>query len=103
MSAFEKTLQTSVMKYLKERGYYAINVPGNAFTSGVPDILVCIRGRYVALELKAADGTLRPLQKVRINSIRRAGGIAEAVRSLDRVKEIIGTIERGEEWEANPL
>lgn len=103
MNAFEKSLQASVLKYLKERGYYAINVPGNAFSSGVPDILVCVRGRYVALELKAADGTIRPLQKVRINSIRRAGGIAEAVRSLDRVREIITTIEEGKEWEPRPL
>jgi Holliday junction resolvase len=99
MSAFESTLQKSVLKYLKERGYFAINVPGNAFSSGTPDILSCVRGLWVALELKSADGSLRPLQKVNIKLIRRAGGIAEAIRSIERVREIIETIEQDRTWE----
>jgi Holliday junction resolvase len=98
VSAFESGLQTSVLKYLKERGHYAVNVPGNAFAQGLPDIMACVCGKFVGLEIKSADGSLRPLQKVNIKNIRRAGGIAEVVRSLDRAKEIIETIESGKEW-----
>lgn len=103
MSAFEKNLQTEVIKWLKTRGYTVYNVHGSEFNAGIPDILACICGRFVAFELKAAGGALRPLQKVNIHRIRKSGGIAEVVWSIDRVKEITETIENGKKWNDGPV
>lgn len=43
---------------------------------GTPDILACIAGRFVAIELKDEDGELSPSQVYHLGKIRKAGGIA---------------------------
>jgi Holliday junction resolvase len=103
MSAFEKSLQSSVLKFLKERGHVAFNIHGNEFSQGVPDILCGVCGLFVALELKSAEGSLTPLQKANLVMIRKRGCIAEAVQTIEHVKRITETIEAGEKWEATPL
>ena len=50
---------------------------GAQFTkSGVPDILSCINGHFVAVEVKAQNGKPSELQLHTINEIRNAGGFA---------------------------
>ena len=58
-------------------------------TAGVPDIICCYKGRFIALEVKAPDGKATALQDATIRRIIGAGGIARIVRSLEEVKEII--------------
>ncbi len=41
---------------------------------GTPDRLMCIRGDFVALELKVDHGVVDPLQVVKLLEIKRAGG-----------------------------
>ena len=70
-----------------------MNVHGSAFQmSGVPDVLLCINGHFVAIELKRPDGKGRvsDVQKAQINRIRKAGGRVEVVQSFERFKEIVG-------------
>lgn len=43
---------------------------------GVPDLLICIRGRFVAIELKTDEGEVDPLQEVILQRIRQAQGLA---------------------------
>lgn len=44
---------------------------------GDPDLLLCIRGQFVALELKASvKSKLRPLQEYKLQQITDAGGLA---------------------------
>lgn len=43
---------------------------------GVPDLLICLKGRYVAIELKVDGETPTLLQTYVIQRIRAAGGIA---------------------------
>ncbi len=43
---------------------------------GTPDILGCIKGQFVALEIKSVDGRLTVLQRHKLTAIRNAGGIA---------------------------
>lgn len=44
--------------------------------SGIPDILVCLNGCFLAIETKAPNGKPTPLQLRSIRKIREAGGIA---------------------------
>ena len=43
---------------------------------GTPDKLLCVRGRFVGLELKARGGRLTKLQEYNLNLIEKAGGVA---------------------------
>lgn len=46
---------------------------------GTPDILGCVRGQMVALELKTEDGDTDALQDWNLNKILKAGGMAIVV------------------------
>lgn len=43
---------------------------------GVPDILICLRGRFIAIELKTDTGRLDKLQAITLDKIVDAGGTA---------------------------
>jgi hypothetical protein len=96
--SLEATLQIKVIKYLRAKGAVVTNIQGNEYTSFVPDLLVCYRGRYVALELKAPNGILSPGQRRKLIKIQKAGGIGEAVYGINKVKDIINSIDSGETW-----
>ena len=96
--SFESTLQTKVIKYLRSKGAVVDNIQGNEYQASVPDLLVGYRGYYIALELKAPNGTLSPGQRRRLIKIQNAGNIGECVHGIEKVKQIIETIDRGEGW-----
>ena len=87
----ESQLIQNIRKYLatlpecffwKEHG-------GQYGTAGIPDIIVCYKGRFIALEAKVGRNQPTRLQAATIDQIRRAGGTACVVRSVDEVKEIM--------------
>lgn len=49
---------------------------------GVPDRLICYRGRFIALEIKAPGGKATPWQERCIAEINAAGGVAKVVDSV---------------------
>lgn len=90
----EAQLKSEIRHYLEGIGAFWSNVQGGPGSKpGDPDIVVCFKGRYVALEAKSPVGVLSPIQKARRDEIRKAGGIYEVVRTLDEVKRIMETIE----------
>lgn len=76
--AAEKNFENKVKEYLEESGAWHIKYWGGAkYTkSGIPDILVCLNGCFLAIETKAPTGKPTPLQLHSIKKIREAGGIA---------------------------
>ena len=63
-------------------------------TAGIPDIIVCYKGRFIGLECKVGKNTATVLQEQTIKQILRAGGYALVVRSVEEVKEIIRAFEK---------
>ena len=50
---------------------------GDRFSKvGVPDILACVNGHFVAVEVKAENGKPSELQLYHLDEIRKAGGLA---------------------------
>ena len=73
--AAEKIYENKIKRYLKERGCYCVKYHGNKFsTSGTPDVLACVNGHFLAIEVKADTGKPSELQLVKIADIRKAGG-----------------------------
>jgi len=68
--------------YWKEHG-------GIYGTAGIPDIIICYQGRFIALECKSKNRKPTVLQQITINKINRAGGTAVVVYCLDEVKELL--------------
>ena len=82
--ASEKNFENQVKKWLKEHGAWYVKTWSNGIQrSGIPDLLICWKGRFIGLELKAENGRASELQKHEVEQIRKAGGIALIVRPSD--------------------
>lgn len=76
--AAEKNFENRVKAFLKEQGCWVLKYwGGGQFTkAGIPDLLVCCNGHFLAIELKAPNGRPSPLQLHTIEEIKKAGGAA---------------------------
>lgn len=73
----EGKVKKQVVELLKEAGvYYFFPVTGGFGRSGVPDIVCCWNGRFLAIECKAGDNQPTALQEREMNRIQNAGGDA---------------------------
>lgn len=77
----ESAFQAKVIKFFRDNGGYVLNVAGGTqIPKGTPDLIICYKGRFIALELKTDVGKTIPLQKKKICDIRRADGYARVLR-----------------------
>lgn len=97
MAKVESVIQRSIIAYLRGLDHtYVLNIGGGASTAkGTPDILVCHRGRFIALEVKRPDGSygVTSPQQIRIRQIRAAQGTAEVVTSIRDVAAVLAGLE----------
>lgn len=69
----------------------------NSYTkSGIPDILACVNGYFVGVEVKAQNGKPSDLQLYNIKKIREAGGFAVVLypSGFNEFKEFIIDLNR---------
>lgn len=87
----EKEVVDSIKNYLQAipNLFYWKEHGGQFGTAGIPDIIICYKGRFIALEVKRPGGKPTLLQKITLNKIEKAKGIAKLVTSVEQVKEII--------------
>lgn len=96
----EQALKDRAHKWLRgeqARGrLWYFKVHGSRFQrKGVPDFIICVGGVLFAPELKDERERAEPAQKRQIELIRKAGGIAGVIRSLESLKIAVGRIEIG--------
>ena len=85
----EAVIQLKILKYLNNLSdCWAVKVI-SANQRGVPDILGCCRGRFIAIEVKSADNKPSKIQQSQLNAIKQTGGIAEVVTSLEQMQKLI--------------
>lgn len=94
----ESALKRKVLSYLKQRypDAYIVKV-SDRWVAGIPDIFMCLRGHFVALELKAPKGVVAKIQQATLDKIDQAGGTALVVRSIDDLAQMEGG-EHGERF-----
>jgi len=87
----ENEIVRQIKEYLKTvKDCFFWKEHGGQFgAAGIPDIIACVKGRFVAFEVKTATGKLTVLQAITIKQIQRAGGIAEVVRSAREARAVI--------------
>jgi hypothetical protein len=99
--ALERNILDRIRREFKARGIWLLKVHGSPLQQrGVPDLIGCWRGRFIALEGKVPGEQPTPIQAYRLEEIRRAGGIAECVHSL---AEALGVLEGNEMCALKPF
>jgi Holliday junction resolvase len=92
----EKDIQRAILSYLGYVGAVAVRInsgvsrTGGRFVRfnslpGCPDVLACVAGRFVAVEVKRPGERPTAQQQHAIDSINRAGGLAFVARSVGDV------------------
>jgi len=91
----EKDITAAIMRYLKNLpGCWCFKTHGGMYgTAGIPDIIVCRNGRFIAFEVKTETGKLTKLQESTLSRIKAAKGTAFKVTSVSEVQEIIKNTE----------
>jgi Holliday junction resolvase len=71
----ESLVKKNVRKLLDELKIYHFMPPANGFgRAGIPDIVGCMDGHFIAIECKAGKGTTTALQDRELSAIQSHGG-----------------------------
>lgn len=109
--AEEKLFENKIKRFFHSIGVYPAGFPrdkmdapligwyfkvwGGGFQkSGIPDIIACVNGITLAIEVKATRGRPSELQKLNVKRINEAGGIAIILypEGFDELKKIVGGV-----------
>lgn len=85
----EQDIQTAIMDYIRSIGGLPIkqNQIGIYAQAGVPDILACVKGHFVAIEVKKPGEKPKPIQYAFLDAINHCGGVGMWSDSVEKVKE----------------
>ena len=84
----EGKVKARVKKILKDAdAYFAMPSTGGYGVSGVPDFLVCFKGRFIGRETKSGSNKPTELQKANLAKIELAGGLSIVVNE-DNIDEL---------------
>jgi hypothetical protein len=98
----ERSITQAIVRYLRRLpSCHVVKYHGNPYSEGgQPDLFGAYKGLAFLLEVKRASGDATPRQIAVMRKWRKAGAIAQVVRSVAEVKAIIAKIdariERGE-------
>ncbi len=92
----ESDIVRAILKYLKTvSDCFCWKEHGGMYgTAGIPDIICCYRGKFVAFEVKTEKGKTTALQDSIINKIQKCGGKVAVVRSVDDVKAVLEEVKQ---------
>lgn len=88
----ESDLVYLILKALKAEGGFWVKIHGGAYqVSGLPDIIGCYKGRFVALEVKMPGrlSTLSKRQRLVLSRVRHSGGTAAVVVDVQGALEVV--------------
>jgi len=71
--------------------YHFMPFGGGAGRAGIPDIICCVNGFFLAIECKAGKNTTTALQERHLEQVRQAGGIALVINetNVDAVQALM--------------
>lgn len=86
----EQQIQKKIINYLEDEGYYVVKVV-IATKAGVPDILACVNGKFIGIEVKTPNTktNISSLQEYNLDKIHYTGGKSLVAWNVDMVKDFI--------------
>jgi len=91
----EKKVKNKVVEILKAHGvYFFFPATYGMGRGGVPDIICCYRGKFLAIECKAGAGKTTALQDRELDLIKKAGGLQMVVneKNLGEVAVLLSVL-----------
>ena len=88
----ESKVKKRVREVLDKLGIYHFMPPANGFgRAGIPDIIACMDGHFIAIECKAGKGTTTALQERELDRIHNAGGTTYIARedNIDELQQLL--------------
>lgn len=85
----ETTIKKHILDRLNQIGYAIPKHMTGMGVRGTPDLLGCVGGRMVAIEVKTIGYDLQSDQRVQLRKWQNAGALAGWVRSLAHLEEIL--------------
>ena len=88
----EGKVKARLKKQLDELGIYHFSpYQAGMGRAGVPDVIGCYQGRFVAFECKAGNNKPTALQEREMNAIRTAKGLAFVINeeNVNQLKELL--------------
>lgn len=76
------------LESLYRRGVTMLRI-SDKYTAGYPDILCCVQGKFVGIELKDDIGVASPQQELIMERITHAGGVADVCRSVYDIVDLL--------------
>lgn len=90
----ETDISHAVLRWLRSyHGSWAIKIHGERMQARTVDIHACVRGRFVAIELKVdPDEEPSRMQQYDLEQVRKAGGVAFVATSVEDVRREVRRI-----------
>lgn len=101
--AAEKNFENKIKSYLEKNSCWFVKFFANAYTKiGVPDILACVNGWFVGIEVKAPNGKPSELQKYNVKKLNSCNGFAVIVKpeQFDDLTYMLKCLELNDEEQA---
>lgn len=96
MALLESAIVKKIRRKLKEdygKDLWFFKTHGGADqVRGLPDLIGCYRGYFIAMEVKKPGRDATPLQALTMQQIRAAGGFAAVIHSYEEAQDFIGTM-----------
>lgn len=86
----EGILDDKIHKYCEELDIWCMKTGGQ----GIPDVIMCINGRFVAFETKVGKNKLSVLQIWQCGRIQKSGGLTYEIRDFKSAKEKIDELKK---------
>lgn len=88
--------ETRIVKKIKEAlgeafpGAYFRKIHGNPYQhAGIPDLVGCVQGRFVGLEVKTTNGRVSEIQRLEGIEIIKSGGIYGVVTDAQEAIDLV--------------
>lgn len=95
----ESKVKRKVTDILNKYNAYFFYPPSNGFgRAGIPDIIVCYCGQFIAIECKAGKNTTTALQRKELRAIEDAGGYALVINetNIEQVDAVLHQIKEAQ-------
>lgn len=85
----ESTIKRKILHFLRSlpESDWEVSPPGSI--AGKFDLTGCLKGRYVALEVKSENGRLTRLQRYKLERLKAAGAVVGIPRSVEDAQIIL--------------
>jgi hypothetical protein len=100
MTTPESKVKDKVKRVLAAHGaYYFMPATHGYGSSGVPDIVACLKGKCIGIECKANGGKATALQLKNLRELSASGGLAVLVdeRGIDKLNDLLTAVNKIQE------